>query len=290
MDRHAGPGGASSGTAPEPLHVATFGSAGFDYGIRRLTRSCKRFNLPLHVYRPENSPVDKLRDSLPGHFAHPRGFGYWVWKPFIIRDALAALPDGAWLFYVDATVDFVRRPPPALLKGSPVKLFRLGQGYRIADWTKPSCLAHYQERAPFDVADEMVVGTFSLFRKSPEAEEFLDAWVEGVETLWLVDDSLTAADELARGNFREHRHDQSILSILAAQRSLPVFPDPSQHGRNHAGVAIEGIESPRYRAELAYPQFLNHHYLRDGAPRGPLDKRLRAWALTWSSALHGRRI
>src|SRR3546814_3032631 len=33
-----------------------------------------------------------------------RGFGYWLWKPFIIADAMDSVPDGTILMYTDAAV------------------------------------------------------------------------------------------------------------------------------------------------------------------------------------------
>lgn len=33
--------------------------------------------------------------------SNPRGFGYWVWKPFVILEALKALPAGWGVAYLD---------------------------------------------------------------------------------------------------------------------------------------------------------------------------------------------
>ena len=44
------------------------------------------------------------------HFlrAHPRGFGYWIWKPWLTLRALQALPEDCYLFYTDAGCSLVK--------------------------------------------------------------------------------------------------------------------------------------------------------------------------------------
>jgi len=38
-------------------------------------------------------------------FAHKKGFGGWVWKPYIIYDALKRIPDGDYVYYQDCYND-----------------------------------------------------------------------------------------------------------------------------------------------------------------------------------------
>ena len=40
-----------------------------------------------------------------------RGAGYWLWKPYIIKDALSAVNDGDYVFYVDSGAFFVNPCP-----------------------------------------------------------------------------------------------------------------------------------------------------------------------------------
>ena len=48
--------------------------------------------------------------------------------------------------------------------------------------------------------------------------------------------------------YRDHRHDQSVLGILAERHALPHFPDPSQYGYPHVGATYgQVIDSHRSR-------------------------------------------
>ena len=39
---------------------------------------------------------------------HPRGGGYWLWKPYFIQRTLAGMKEGDYLFYCDATALFLQ--------------------------------------------------------------------------------------------------------------------------------------------------------------------------------------
>ena len=43
----------------------------------------------------------------------PRGAGYWLWKPYIIKDALASVEDGDYVFYVDSGAFYINYAPPS---------------------------------------------------------------------------------------------------------------------------------------------------------------------------------
>ena len=40
-----------------------------------------------------------------------RGAGYWLWKPYIIKDAFSTVNDGDYVFYVDSGAFFIDYTP-----------------------------------------------------------------------------------------------------------------------------------------------------------------------------------
>ena len=46
----------------------------------------------------------------------PRGFGYWIWKPYFILKSLEELNDGDILFYSDSGSIFIRNLEPLFNK------------------------------------------------------------------------------------------------------------------------------------------------------------------------------
>ena len=107
---------------------------------------------------------------------------------------------------------------------------------KVIDWTNPRCieLMGCNERI---LELEQVCGAPQAYKRSEKSIFFLKNLLSHCENRELINDF---------GN-NNHRHDQSILSILAHQRSIEVHRDPSQWGNNY----------PRENSK--YPQIFNLH-------------------------------
>jgi len=180
--------------------------------------------------------------SLPDHAAHPaifdapRGAGYWAWKPLIIREELAALPDGAVLVYCDAgrverlhridrplgpVIDWVVRQRGGMLPG--VYIPQWGPNRR---WTKRECLIAMGCDTP-EVRDHcQVQATFSIWQASAESRAFVSEWTRWCLDLRAVADEREDTATTETEDFIDHRYDQSVLTNLVVSRGLRAFGDP----------------------------------------------------------------
>lgn len=173
-----------------------------------------------------------------------RGFGYWSWKPFIIRDRLVQLPPDAPLVYLDVgchlnpqgsgrmqdyllgleisepgIVAFAMKPSdvltPDLQSSTPVIL---DLNFVKGDLAKFFGL-NFNSAA---LLSPTTAATVILLRNNPAALGFLDKWIEVMTfDLGLLDDS-PSANENPPG-FVEHRHDQAIFSLLCKQYGIPTL-------------------------------------------------------------------
>lgn len=158
-----------------------------------------------------------------------RGGGYWLWKPYLIKRALENAQPQDIVLYTDAGrtsyYEFTRRPNFLEMRVRDNKLgYLLGCACEhlgsIANNTKRDCLilmnADHEE-----IIRRPILMTWSLWRQTPEALTFLKHWLAFAEDdRCLTDDPNT----LGLPNYeiyREHRHDQSIMSILAYQMNAP---------------------------------------------------------------------
>jgi len=81
---------------------------------------------------------------------------------------------------------------------------------------------------------------------SPASRTFVSQWLAACERHdFLIDDRIPV-DE--RDTFVEHRHDQSLLSLLAKQEGLPAFRSPARD------PSEDGDEATHSR----YPRILEH--------------------------------
>ena len=94
-------------TVEEPMCLAWTSFADMKYALtlQRITDEAASMNLFTHIlpYNESSLQANGFFD-LYGTFVREngRGFGYWIWKPWIINLTMHRLPEGCFLVYTDA--------------------------------------------------------------------------------------------------------------------------------------------------------------------------------------------
>lgn len=172
----------------------------------------------------------------PAHLENSRGYGWWAWKPFLIRKVMRERPDGDVIVYCDSAMKFVRSLAPyvAAVQTKPVLLSRLG-GWSSGDltnkrWTKKSvfdamCAAE-------DTGNEVQINAaFQVYRNCAETRAFVEEYLR-----WCTD--LDVVNDAGKQGIPDTRHDQSILSILASGHPNVWFSrDVTQYGTRDPPLA-----------------------------------------------------
>ena len=180
-----------------------------------------------------------------------RGAGYWLWKPYLIREHLRAMRAGDWFFYCDASavlleavtslVDHAREENLDFL------VFEL-EPYRLESiWTKRDAFAILgMDEARFWGSTQRLAGC-SLWSPSDVSFTVVEEWLEACCDRRLVSDDANTCGLPNLPGFRDHRHDQSLLSLVTKRHGLPAWRDPSWGGN-----------SWRHRyPNCAYPQIVD---------------------------------
>lgn len=270
---------AAENVASRPLrvHHITYASRRFARAARLLTWSARRYGIgPTRIYRPSCPLAVDLAARFPEIMGAKRGAGYWLWKPFIIRDALARAADGDLVLYTDAAVVLVVDPGTLLrlANENPIVLFELGPSHPMRKWTKRDCFVGLDADSPRFWDMPQLLSGMQLYRAGNEAREF----VEQVCRAIVVPDVLTDAPNVrGRPNFpefREHRHDQAVLTIVARKTNLPFFPDPSQYGPCAPRPALAPSDDRIERPEASYGQVFDTHRRTRRLLRWYLHRRL----------------
>lgn len=216
----------------------------------RLTRSLDRIRREAESLGIYDQVIcwdeSQLDEEFTSHFASVlkesvRGYGYWVWKPQVILQVLRHMEDGDLLEYAD--VGFQLNPRGTWRLEEYFMIARdsdsgiLGfQGkrpeYPLVDdgrdlptwpdrfWVKGDLLDYFGVRENFEILDTPTIQAGLLFiRKSPESIAFIERWLSVFkEDFHLVDDSISQSPNLP--GFREHRHDQSVFTILGKLQGI----------------------------------------------------------------------
>lgn len=286
-------------TAPSDRHFVTFGTAEFIQSAEYALDAARPYFSCLHPWNPA-----RLR-STPFYAAHravldePRGGGYWLWKPFILREALAAAREGEVVMYLDAGAALIGDPEPlvSLCERDSVVLF--AGHYRTPSvpntcrhWTKRDCfvLMNCDQTRYHDapMADASVL----LVRNDASGRAFVAEWLQYATNPLVLTDAPNRCGRDNLPGFVDHRHDQSVLSLLAARDGRTLWRGPSQHG-NHCKADRWRVPGEWRRlpygadgvyADSDYGTLVNHHRARTlfttkTAPRLPaaLVDLMREW-------------
>lgn len=165
----------------------------------------------------------------------PRGMGYWLWKPYILLEALNGLSDGDIVIYSDSGIEIIASLDPLLRicrEEQPILLFGNGNFINAA-WTKRDCFILMDCDQESFWQGPQCDAAFLLMRKSPFTLKFLKEWLQFAGDERIITDKPNTAGKRDLPDFVEHRHDQSILSLLAQKYQLPLFRTPTQFGNHY---------------------------------------------------------
>lgn len=152
------------------------------------------------------------------------GNGYWAWKPYIILDAMNKLDDGDIVFYADCgdmfhpdIVEYVDN----LLDENDQCILLVGGG-KNGDLTKRDCF-HYMDCDEEDYwgSNQLEAGV-CIWKVSEESKKTVEEWLNYCCDARIVTDDDNVCGKPNLIGFKEHRHDQSILTNLAIRDGLNV--------------------------------------------------------------------
>jgi hypothetical protein len=197
------------------------------FADKRLKKSLKRFAKQAKQMKVYDGIYlyneDKLDKKFYADFMDKfqlRGFGYWVWKPQIILQSLEKINDGDLLQYTDVGCHLNPKGVKRLheyfdaVKKSETGLLGFEMDYYSEkQWTKGDLFDYFGIREREDVFPRLICGGISFIRKCDESIEIIKRWLKVFyDDFSLVDDSPSKSPNFPE--FSEHRHDQSVWSIL----------------------------------------------------------------------------
>jgi hypothetical protein len=148
----------------------------------------------------------------------PRGFGYWLWKSYIVWKRLQEVDEGDIVLYCDACTSFHSEAKERFLQylemlhQSPHKSFfiQMSDDLPLRHWTKADTIHRLNAKELLDLP--IVMATILMVANTQFNRSFFQFLYSVSCEYSLLDDS--PSERTNDPTFREHRHDQSILSIL----------------------------------------------------------------------------
>lgn len=207
-----------------------------------------------------------------------RGLGFWAWKPRIILDfltdktgGLAHPEDGDILIYSDAGVEFINNVSH-IIDRMDQDIFLFGNNWEHAHWCKRDVIeaiwpVRFQGRT-VDIGDQIwqdfgkqCQASVIFFRVSDYTRKFVKEWLDWClfEGGRLIDDSPSRLPN--HPEFREHRHDQAILTTLAYREGIKLHWWPAVYNKGGSPEFVYE-KLPEYEGDT-YPVLFSHHRRRN---------------------------
>ncbi len=230
---------ANLGTPARRLALLTYATADYAPQQRALNRSALRLGFT-DLFSWDRGMLERT-DFYAQHRAlldRPKGGGLWLWKPFLIERELQRLAPGDFLVYSDCGYPWrplvIRQSLEPLLRWCAevnggllpgVYVPRHGPNRR---WTKRECFIamHCDSERYWQLPQ--IQATFSVWQRGPLAEGFAAEWLHWCVQPAALSDERIMPQVSEHDDFIDHRYDQSVLTNLAALRSVRCFGNPDE--------------------------------------------------------------
>jgi hypothetical protein len=182
-------------------------------------------------YNPEDIDDDFYKHN-HNILKKKRGAGYWLWKPYFIFKTLKKISYSDYLFYSDSGAFFLKRVDILINELTKYKQDIMGFELPLIEeqWTKKELFKKMECNSKKYTKSNQIMASFILIRKSNFSVKFFKEFIKyAVDEINIMDkyDKST----IQKNNFIDHRHDQSIFSLLYKKYNLRPFKDPSQFGK-----------------------------------------------------------
>ena len=233
------------------IYIITFGSD------RSFLKICKKVLISLKNLYPNafyfNYQSKDLDINIVNYCEkYKRGYGYWIWKPYLILKTLRIMPIGSTLLYVDGRTGL----HPNCKKIDWFDKFINSNRYDIGlfktvhkeyKWTTGDLFSLFNLTTYSSSAStEQYCGTYLCFKNNIKTQKFVEAWLD-----ILINKSHLCRDESSyksnHKKFIQNRHDQSVLSLL------------TKYSKKYMNLKVFNIPHP---LKVEKPTLIPHYYYR----------------------------
>jgi hypothetical protein len=235
----------------------TFGGPSENYhsAVKRICREASEFEVFDEIigYTEKDLMSDTSFWGKHQHFMETntaRGYGCWLWKPYLTKKTLERMNENDLLVYADAGC-FMNKDGKARL----LEYFEmLNTNHEIGNisfqmdhldelFTKMDIFEYYNANNPAIVKTGQLVGGVYVLRKCRHTMELIDTWYDGCCQYHLIDDSTGKLPNFP--TFHATRNDQSIFSVVRKKYGTIFLsnetwfdPDWTVSGKNYPIWAI----------------------------------------------------
>ena len=228
-------------------YFITFGGGSQNYidAGNRLIKQAKLSNLfnKIILYTDEDLKNDTYFWTKHGEFINnnKRGYGYWLWKSYIIKKTMDELKEGDTLMYLDCGCEIdinkkkkIKKFFEYVKKNNIIGSFTQLEKY----WNKMDLILHLNILNQDFLNSQQHQAGAILFYITDKTKKLVNRWYELSCNYHLIDDSPSIKKNIEM--FKQHRHDQSIFSLLTKKWNIYSernIKECIEYNRNRSGIS-----------------------------------------------------
>jgi hypothetical protein len=219
---------------PTKYYALSFGGGGRNFwdATHRITSQLKQTKLFTYIYSFTEEDLKKYPDFWNKHKIfienHKRGYGYWIWKAFLVLKTLEKLKDNDILLYLDSGCTISDSPDASqklkllIEKCKRVDfLFKMQPGLKEKSYTKMDLLDFMGHNNTHLNTGQLQSGILFI-KKTQKNVDLVKEWYSIMsQNYHLIDDSHSVSQN--DPEYLAHRHDQSVLSLLVKTERYDYF-------------------------------------------------------------------
>jgi len=243
------------------IYFLSFGGPSQPYhdALERICNQAKSFNMFNKIFPVTEQTLieDKNFWDKHGSFinSNRRGYGYWLWKPYIITKILSHIEENSILLYCDCgcelNIDGLERFKELIKLTNNKLILGTNGGSTDYNYTKMDLIKFFD----YDISSEkeqeilkqghMQAGIL-MMKNCKVIKNLVKIWYDICSSNYhFIDDSLSI--NINTNEFIEHRHDMSVFNLLVKKMGLINYDiDPSYFGTMNEvrRYMIEGKKQP----------------------------------------------
>jgi hypothetical protein len=210
------------------IRMITF-SDGVKYKFDRIVKEAEnsKYFKEIKAFSPKDFDEEFKKNHNDFIQNNKRGYGYWLWKSYFILRNLQELNEGDYLIYADSGCKIQSGNPKRIseyyemLKNYDMITFNIFCEEKT--WCKMDTVNAILKKLgkkpvdikiPFEIDSKARCATVLLMKKSPVTMEIIKLWIDIciTDNYHNIDDTPSTLEN--DKTFKEHRHDQSIISCI----------------------------------------------------------------------------
>lgn len=234
------------------IYAINFSTLEYEKARRFNTRTAYKYGADKVIEYSLNDMDDAFTEKNREILQQKRGCGYWLWKPYFIDKTLKNSKEGDWVIYSDSAMIYRKSIKKYVNEMERLGLQMLSRTTKFQErqYTKRDVFIELKCDVPEYTDTLQRAAGVIIIRNTERTREIISEWLMIAQNKHFISDEKNLLGKNYK-EFIDHRHDQSLFSILCKKHHVYCNKD----------VFLDIVMPFHSRALLLYHHSNNGNYI-----------------------------